>query len=96
MKNLLPALLCFCASGLAAFAAEKKEFIPPPVTATFYIANVQCGSCVDAITESVKKVKSATEVKMNPSDGYAQISFDTHVSSYHQIAQAVADALAPK
>lgn len=82
---------CLLASFSLA-AAEKKEVKPHPVTATFYIDNVQCSSCVDAVVESVSKVKSVTGVKMDPADGYALISFDTHVSSYHQIAQAIADA----
>ncbi|MBI5774787.1 MAG: heavy-metal-associated domain-containing protein [Verrucomicrobia bacterium] len=92
MKRILPALLLAPTLVFTATAAEKKAFVPHPVTATFYISNVQCGSCVDAVAESVKRVKSATDVKMQPGDGYAQISFDTHVSSYHQIAQAIAEA----
>jgi copper chaperone CopZ len=86
---LAAALLCL---GLGARAAEKQEIVPHPVTATFYIDHVQCSSCVDAITESVKNVKSVTAVKMDPAQGYANISFDSHVSSYHQIAQAIGDA----
>ncbi len=72
--------------------AQSKGFTPHPVTSTFYIGNVQCERCVSALEDSLKKVASFKEIKMKPSDGYAQISFDTHVSSYHQIAQAIADA----
>jgi copper chaperone CopZ len=92
MKSTLAGLTAVLALAVPSLAAEKKEVVPHPVTATFYIDHVQCSSCVDAITESLKQVKSVTAVKMNPADGYANISFDTHVSSYHQIAQAVAAA----
>jgi len=92
MKHSLVTLLSLGALALNSTAAEKKAFVPHPVTATFYISSVECGNCVDSITESVKKVKSVTGVKMEAADGYANISFDTHVSSYHQIAQAVAGA----
>ncbi|HEY6170431.1 MAG TPA: heavy-metal-associated domain-containing protein [Verrucomicrobiae bacterium] len=92
MKHSLIALFSIAALSASALAAEKKEFVPHPVTATFFISGVECGNCVDAITESVKKVKSVTAVKMDSATGYANISFDTHVSSYHQIAQAIADA----
>jgi copper chaperone CopZ len=85
-------MLCLGALVLNSTAAEKKEFVPHPVTTTFYISNVDCGRCVDTISESVKKVKSVTGVKMDAATGYANISFDTHVSSAHQIAQAVAEA----
>lgn len=91
MKQILSALLV-SVSVFVGSAAEKKAPVPHPVTATFYISNVQCGSCADAIAESVKKVKSVTEVKLTPGDGYAQISFDSHKDSFHQIAQAIADA----
>jgi copper chaperone CopZ len=87
-----PLLLALIATALTAAAAEKKEFVPHPVTQTFYISGVECGACVDAISQSVSRVKSVTAVKMDPADGYANISFDTHVSSAHQIAQAIADA----
>jgi len=47
---------------------------------------------VDSIRDSLKKVASFKEIKMKPGDSFALISFDTHVSSYHQIAQAIQDA----
>ena len=92
MKQSFISLFYLVALALNSTAAEKKGFVPHPTTATFYISNVECGRCVDAISESVRKVKSVTAVKMDAATGYANISFDTHVSSAHQIAQAVADA----
>lgn len=94
MKTLLFVVLAFLPVAVVFPAqpkAQPKEFTPHPVTATFYVANVQCGQCVEAIRDSLKKVASFKEIKMNPADGFALISFDTHVSSYHQIAQAIQD-----
>lgn len=93
MKAILPVSLALFALIASASAAEQKAVVPNPVTATFYIVNVQCGSCVDAITESVKKVPSVTKVEgLTGDSGFAQISFDNHASSYHQVAQAISDA----
>jgi copper chaperone CopZ len=92
MKNPVFTLSLLAAVTSAAIAAEPKEIKPHPVTATFYISGIQCSRCVGAIEDSVRKVPSVTDVKINEDAGYALISFDTHVSSYHQIGQAIADA----
>jgi hypothetical protein len=48
---------------------------------------------VEEITASLKKVPSFTKIEgLTPKSGFANISFDSHVASYHQIAQAIADA----
>jgi copper chaperone CopZ len=90
-SKILSAALIAAFVSLAA-AQEKKEVKPNPVKATFYISGMQCSRCVDAIEASVKKVPSVTAVNVSEAGGYAQVSFDTHTSSYHQIAQAIADA----
>jgi|GEM_PF-785411 len=78
-----------------ASAQEAKTMKPNPVTHTFYITNVENEPGAAAIIASVKKVKSVTDVKLKPGDGFAQVSFDTHAVTHHQIAQAIADAAAP-
>jgi copper chaperone CopZ len=92
MKATALATLCFATVLTLNAADAKKEFVPHPVTATLYVTGVQCSSCSESITAALKRVKSVTDVQIEPNTGYANISFDTHVSSYHQIAQAVADA----
>jgi copper chaperone CopZ len=77
--------------GIPAIAAEPAAFKPHPVTATFYISGVHCGGCVDAITGSLQRVKSVTGSSLEAGSPYANVSFDTHVASYHQIAQAIAN-----
>ena len=74
-------------------SAQKPAPKPHPVKATFYLTNANSDQAVIAVTASVKRVASVTGVeRLTPSRGYAIIAFDTHRSSYHQIAQAVADA----
>jgi copper chaperone CopZ len=76
-----------------AAAATGQEVKPHPVTVTFYVAGVKSSGDAEAITASLKKVPSFTKVEgLTPTSGFANVSFDSHVSSYHQIAQAIADA----
>jgi copper chaperone CopZ len=85
---LLSALMLALAS-----TAPGQEVKPHPVTATFFISNVESPKCVEEITASLKKVPSFTKIEgLTPKSGFANISFDSHVASYHQIAQAIADA----
>lgn len=73
--------------------AAPAEHKPHPVTLTFYVTGVECGGCIDSITREVNEVPSVTNIEVSIIGGYANISFDTHVSSAHQIAQAIAEAL---
>ena len=93
MKNSFLSLFTITALALTASAAEKPAVTPHPTTLTFFISNVECDTCVANITESIRKVKSVTKVeKLTPQSGYANVSFDSHADSYHQIAQAITDA----
>lgn len=69
-------------------AAEKQPAM------TFYVSGVECGSCVYIVQQSISETKGvadATVVQMI--DAYANVVFDPKVSSEHQIAQAVREAL---
>lgn len=93
MKTSLLSLSIIAALAFTASAAEKKPYKPAFTTQTFYVAGVQCDTCVANITESIKKVKSVTKVdKLTPTSGYVNVSFDAHADSFHQVAQAIADA----
>ena len=93
MKNLLLSLSIITALGLTASAAEKAPYKPALTTQTFFVANVECDTCVKNITESLQKVKTVTKVeKLTPTSGYVNVSFDAHTDSFQQIAQAIADA----
>ncbi len=83
-KLLLPALFAVLTLPLA--AAEKAK----PVTATFYINEVKCSSCVSAIDESLRKLPTVTKVdNLSENTGLANVTFDPKTVSYHQVAQAI-------
>jgi len=81
----LPALL---------LAAEPKSLEKPkPVTLTFYVAGVECPSCVYSVNYSISQLKSVSDVTAGQwIENYANVTFDPKVVSVHQIAQAVYDA----
>ena len=45
-----------------------------------------------AIKAAIGKEKSASVVEVNGERGFVRVRFDSHVVSYHQIAQALTDA----
>jgi len=93
MKNSIISLFTIIALAFTASAAEKKAVEPHPTMQTFYIANIECATCVANITASIREVKSVTKVDgLTPKSGYANVSFDSHVDSFQQIAQAIANA----
>jgi copper chaperone CopZ len=53
---------------------------------------MECGACMDFVGQSIRTVKSVTNVEIDQVLGIANVSFDTHVSSAHQIANAVTNA----
>ena len=75
------------------FADEKPAVKPHPVKLTFYILGMECSACTDSVRQSVSGLKSVTDFE--PEEiGVVNVSFDTHVTSAHQIAQAVTEAFA--
>jgi copper chaperone CopZ len=78
---------------LAADAADNDEARQPHTpTLIFYLSGAENQNDVDAIRASVQKLKSAAAIEVNTNRSYARIRFDSHVVSYHQVAQAVSDA----
>jgi hypothetical protein len=82
--------------GRSGFAdeVEKPDEVRQPHTPTliFYLTGVASQRDADAIRLSVQQLKSATTVTVNTNRSYARIRFDSHAVSYHQVAQALADA----
>jgi copper chaperone CopZ len=93
MNRPLAALASLSLLATTAFAADKPGVTPHPVTLTFLISGMECGGCTAMISQSVNQVKGVTNVDLEIIGGCGNISFDTHVASAHQIAQAIADAL---
>lgn len=74
--------------------AAKKTGAEPPHTPTliFHITGAAGEGDADAIRGAVQKLKSVLSVNVSTERGFAQVRFDSHVVSYHQFAQAIADA----
>ena len=89
-KFLLPTLFAALLLPVRAADQAKPGAKPAPVTATFYITEVKCSSCVSSIEESLRKVPTVTKVAdLSENTGFAVITFDPQTVSYHQVAQAV-------
>ena len=75
-----------------AVAQEKKTGKHPPVTVSFYLTGVEKEKQQEAIRDSLAKLKTASALDFGSRGEYVTVQFDSHVVSYHQIAQAIADA----
>lgn len=80
----------------AATAAEAGSDNPPPAphtpTLIFYLTGASAQADDAAIRTAVQKLKSASTLEVNTNRSYARVRFDSHVVSYHQVAQAITDA----
>jgi copper chaperone CopZ len=92
MNRTLIALASLSVFTFSAFAADKPVVTPHTETFRFLIGGMECGGCVAMITQSINEVKGVTNVDLEIFSGSGIISFDTHLASAHQIAQAIADA----
>ena len=64
-----------------------------PVSRTFYVSGIECGSCVYMVQQSIAETKGVVDVTViQVIDGYANVSFDPSRVSDQQIAQAVREA----
>ena len=85
--------LASSSGGLAADTVTVDEVRQPHTpTLIFYLTGATDASDTEAIHAAVQKLKSATTVEVNTNHSYARIRFDSHIVSYHQVAQAVAEA----
>lgn len=76
--------------GVSMVIADDR---PQPVTRTFYVSGVECGSCVYAVQQSVTETKGVADVTVvQLIDSIANVTFDPKVVSDQQIAQAVREA----
>jgi hypothetical protein len=71
-------------------ATEARQ--PHTPTLIFYLTGAGSRDDSTAICDAVGKLKSATTVEVNTNHSYARIRFDSHIVSYHQVAQAIVDA----
>ena len=73
-------------------AKDDEAYAPHTPTLIFYLSEMTKQEDADAIQASLQKLKSIRKINLNLARGYAQVRFDSHVVSYHQVAQAIVDA----
>ena len=77
----------------SSIAAKKNDAEPPHTpTLVFYLTGSTDQRDEDVLRASVQKLKSVRKVNVNAAREWIQVQFDSHVVSYHQVAQAIADA----
>ena len=91
---LLAAFVIALAGLLRADDTPKDDdaYAPHTPTLNFYLTGASDAKDADTIRASVQKLASVRKVNVNTARGYAQVRFDSHIVSYHQVAQAIADA----
>ncbi|WP_395736076.1 heavy-metal-associated domain-containing protein [Prosthecobacter sp.] len=78
---------------LALFSFLSSLAAAEPVTRTFYISGVECGSCVYMVQHSITETKGVVDATVvQVLDNYANVTFDPSALSEQQIAQAVREA----
>jgi hypothetical protein len=77
--------------GRAADAAKDDDaYRPHTPSLTYHLTQADDAADTDAIRTSVQKLASVCKIAFAP--GSVQVRFDSHVVSYHQVAQAIAEA----
>ena len=91
-----PLLLFFLVLTATLRAAEPSDdaYRPHTPTLTFHLTQADDAADEEAIRASLQKLASVSKVTFV--SGAVQVRFDSHVVSYHQIAQAIADAGTPR
>ena len=90
MKSRLLLILMLTTSALRAAEPSDDAYRPHTPTLTFHLTHADDAADAEAIRASVQKLASVSKVTFV--SGAVQVRFDSHVVSYHQIAQAIADA----
>jgi copper chaperone CopZ len=77
----------------AADSASKDDaYAPHTPTLVFHLTDFTSNKDKDAITASLTKLPSVRKVSTDSAHELVRVRFDSHVISYHQVAQAIADA----
>jgi copper chaperone CopZ len=95
MKNsvyiLIGSLLAVPIVIAAAKTDGEDDYAPHTPTLTFHVAGLT-PAAEAPIVAAAQKLKSVSSVKIDSTHGLVQVRFDSHVVSYHQVAQAIRDA----
>ena len=88
----LTALLPGFAWGDGGDGTKKQEKEGHRVKLIYYVTGLGSQAEADEIAAAVKALPTVTQVVPNLARGYVRVLFDSHELSYHQVAQAIADA----
>ena len=79
---------------VCAVAADDPTDAYQPHTPTliFYLSNATRPEDAEAIRASVQKLASVKKINADTDRGFVQVRFDSHVVSFHQVAEAIAAA----
>src|SRR4051794_15095086 len=69
-----------------------EPYQPHTPTLMFFLSHLDGPKDADAIRSFVNRLPSAKVVKVDVERSEARVRFDSHVVSYHQVAQAIAEA----
>lgn len=88
------AIVCGVALGLRAAEPDKDTapYAPHTPTLIYYLSGAESPKDAEAIIAAVHQLKSVSRVDCNRTRSYVQVRFDSHVVSYHEVAQAIAAA----
>ena len=79
-------------AGTASAQEQPKAKKAHPNPLAYYLSSAESAADEAAIKASLQKVKSVSAIDFNAKAGYVRVVFDSHIVSYHQVAQAIADA----
>jgi copper chaperone CopZ len=88
------ALVLALLGNVRAADTDKGDEIRQPHTPTlvFYLSGADGLKDADALRASIEKLPGASVREVNTNRSYVRVRFDSHVVSYHQVAQAIANA----
>jgi hypothetical protein len=79
---------------LPAFAAQStkqdEDYAPHTPTLTFHVQGLAPEATVPII-QAEQKLPSVSAARVDAAHGLVQVRFDSHIVSYHQVAQAIRD-----
>jgi len=90
--GIFAGLLAAGASPAADGTKDDDAYAPHTPMLIFHLTALTDPKDADAINAAVTRLPGVRKVSVDPAQGYALVRFDSHVVSYHQVAQAIADA----
>ena len=95
MKSRLRLILALVATvSLRAADPSDDAYRPHTPTLVFHLTHADDAADAEAIRASLQKLASVSKIAF--AHGSVQVRFDSHVVSYHQVAQAIAAASAAR